>query len=86
MIQYILSRPAAGVPRAGGASCWWCHGSGQQGSGGRQSWATIPFSSMSRYMYFRQSKPKFLSPNSFSTMAVITPTTSPSENLTCYAP
>ena len=25
-------------------------------------------------MYFRESKPKFLSPNSFSTMAEITPT------------
>ena len=47
---------------------------GRQGSGGRQSRATIPFSS--RFMYFRESKPKFLSPISFSTMAEITPTTS----------
>ena len=37
----------------------------QRGSGGRQSRATIPFSSMLRFMYFRESKPKFLSPNSF---------------------
>ena len=44
-------------------------------SGRRQSWATIPFSSMSRFMYFRESKPKFLSPNSFSTMSEVTPTT-----------
>ncbi|CAL8250955.1 unnamed protein product [Boreogadus saida] len=40
---------------------------------GRQS----PFSSMSRFnLDFRESKPKFLSPNSFSTMAEITPSTS----------
>ena len=39
--------------------------------------ATIPISSMSRLnLYFRESKPKFLSPNSFSSMAEITPTTS----------
>ena len=30
---------------------------------------------MSHFMYFRESKPKFLSPNSFSPMAEITPTT-----------
>jgi hypothetical protein len=34
---------------------------------------SIPFSSMSWFMYFRESKPKFLSPNSISTMAEITP-------------
>ncbi|CAL8373760.1 unnamed protein product [Boreogadus saida] len=28
----------------------------------RQSLATIPFSSMSQFMYFRESKPKYLSP------------------------
>ena len=51
----------------------------------QQSWATIPFSSMSRFMYFRESKPKFLSPNSFSTMAEITPTTSLGPiTLLCY--
>ena len=43
-------------------------GSGQRGSGRGQSRATIPFPSMSRFMYFRDSKPKFLTPNSFSTM------------------
>jgi hypothetical protein len=44
-------------------------------------------------MYFRESKPKFLSPDSFSNMAEITPTTSliveipeTSENPACYAP
>ena len=31
---------------------------------------------MSQFMYFSESKPKFLSPNSFSTMAQITPTVS----------
>ena len=41
---------------------------------GGQSRATIPFSSMSRFMFFRESKPKLISPNSFSTMAEITPT------------
>ncbi|CAL8350192.1 unnamed protein product [Arctogadus glacialis] len=42
-----------------------------------RAYATIPFSSMSRFnLDFRESKPKFLSPNSFSTMADITPTTS----------
>ena len=45
----------------------------QRGSSGRQSRATIPFSSM--FMYFRESKPKFHSPNSFSAMAEITLTT-----------
>ena len=36
--------------------------------------ATIPFSSMSWFnLDFRESKPKFLSPNYFSTMAEITP-------------
>ena len=64
------------------ASRRWClaavvpSGCGQRGSGGRQSRASIPFSSMSRFMYFKESKQKFLSPNSFSTMAEITPTTS----------
>ena len=48
----------------------------QRGSGRRQSGATIPFSSMSRFNLDRESKPKFLSPNYFSTMAEITPTTS----------
>ena len=45
-----------------------------------------------KFMYFRESKPKFLSPDSFSTMAEITPTTSlvveipeTSENPTSYA-
>ena len=38
----------------------------QRGSGWRQSRAPIPFSSMSRLnLDFRESKPKFLSPNSF---------------------
>jgi hypothetical protein len=31
---------------------------------------------MSWFMYFRETKPNFLSPNFFSTMAEITPTTS----------
>ena len=48
----------------------------QRGSGGRQSRSTIPFSSTSRFMSFRESKPEFLSPSSFSTMAELTPTTS----------
>ncbi|CAL8235780.1 unnamed protein product [Boreogadus saida] len=53
-----------------------CRGGGKQGSSGIHSRPTIPFSSMSWFMYFRESKPKFLSPNSFSTMAEITPTKS----------
>ena len=59
--------PAAGArhhrPAAhlpgGGASRRWCLATG----------------GMSQFMYFRESKPKFLSPNSFSTMAEITPAT-----------
>ncbi|CAL8350369.1 unnamed protein product [Boreogadus saida] len=43
-----------------------CRGGGKQGSSGIHSRPTIPFSSMSLFMYFRESKPKFLSPNSFS--------------------
>ena len=48
---------------------------------------------MSQFMYFRESKTKFLTPNSFSTMAEITPTMSlvveipeTSEDPTCYVP
>ena len=66
----------------------------QRGSSGRRSRATIPFSSMSQFMYFRESKPKFLFPQFLgSTMADITPTTSlivelpeTAENPTWYAP
>ena len=46
------------VPRGGGASRWW-------GSGGRQSRATIPFSSMLWFSLLSNVS----SPNSFSTMA-----------------
>ena len=42
----------------------------------REIFAVNNFSSMSWLMFLRESKPKFLSPNSFSTMAEITPTTS----------
>ena len=38
--------------------------------------AKIPFSSLSWFMFLRESKPKFLPPNSFSTLAEITPNTS----------
>ena len=49
----------------------------RQSTGGRQSCATIPFSSMSWFtLDFTESKPKFLSANSSSTMAEINPTTS----------
>ena len=50
----------------------WSLGSGKRGSRGRHSRSTIPFTSISWFMYFRESKPKFLSPNSFSTIAEIT--------------
>ena len=48
----------------------------QRGSNGRHSPPAIPFSSMSWFMFLRESKPKFLPPNSFSTLAEITPNTS----------
>ena len=38
-------------------------------------WCFAATGGMSQFMYFSESKPKFLSPNSFSTMAQITPTT-----------
>ena len=38
-------------------------------------WCLAATGGMSQFMYFSESKPKFLSPNSFSTMAQITPTT-----------
>ena len=38
-------------------------------------WCLAATGGMTQFMYFSQSKPKFLSPNSFSTMAQITPTT-----------
>ena len=83
------------------ASRRWCltavvpRGGGQQAAGlwRETSRATIPFSSLSPFMYFRESKPKCLPPNSFSTIAEISPTTSlvveipeTSENPTSYAP
>ena len=85
---------AAGVvPRCGGAS----RRRGQQAAGSR--WETIAVNNplllhvAVHVGYFRESKPKFLSPKSFSTMAEITPTTiffvekpETSENQTGFAP
>ena len=53
-------RPAS-ICRLLPAAGWWCFVAvvprgGQQGSGGRQLRATIPFSSMSQFIYFRESK------------------------------
>ena len=78
---YPGPRGAAAVPRGGGAprprgGGALAPGHRQQGSGGRLSRATIPFTSMSLFnLNLSESKPKFLSSNSFSTMAEITPTT-----------
>ncbi|CAL8285213.1 unnamed protein product [Boreogadus saida] len=77
-LHWIRQSPASRylvVPRGGGASAAGSEAPAGDNRG-QQSRATIPFSSMSRFMYFRESKPKFLSPNSISTMAEITPTTS----------
>ena len=74
MLPTIVSRRSPLPARGGGSllhvagSQRWCLGSE------RRSRATIPFSSMSRFsLDLRESKPKFLSPNSFSFMAEITP-------------
>ena len=76
------SRSCGGAPPPACVSCVSSGGGGAPPVAGellRRSLHTakIPFSSMSRFnLDFRESKPKFLSPNSFSTIAEITPTTS----------
>ena len=45
------------------------------GGGALRQWCLAATGGMTQFMYFSQSKPKFLSPNTFSTMAEITPTT-----------